>query len=227
MKINLNWYYTGIRNAVLLISFLPLYYLAFQYFKNKLNPNPFEMLSHITGHSSIVILLLSLAITPFRRWLTFVCKKAALPWGKRLADWNVLVRLRRPIALLAFFYACIHLGVYLYLELGFDWEEFHYEMSTRYFIGLGVVAFFIMAILAATSFNAARKKMGRWWVRLHQASYILIVLAIVHFWLSVKVTNNIPKLYAIIAAVLLLHRVVVYFYQPLHRKDDTGDEVYR
>ena len=62
----------------------------------------------------------------------------------------------------------------------------------------------VMAPLAATSSNAAIRRLGgRRWQALHRAIYPIAVLGCVHFWWLVKKDITEPLIYAVITAALL------------------------
>lgn len=222
-----NNHYPLIRWVFLLVSCLPLATLVYGFLDNQLAPNSFARLSHTLGHTALVFLVLALAVTPLRRWAIFFFRFTPFKWGKRLADWNFLVRLRRSIGLLAFVYMTLHIYTYLYLELGFDWHEFVYEITTRQFLLPALAASIIMTILAITSANYFRRTLGRWWRRLHRLIYILSILAVLHYYMFAKVTDKLPIVYALVVGILLLHRLVLAAFKSLGRTDDTGMEATR
>ena len=61
--------------------------------------------------------------------------------------------------------------------------------------------------LALTSTQAAIRRLGRNWVRLHRLVYVVGVLAVLHFWWLVKSDVREPLLYAAILTVLLAWRL--------------------
>jgi sulfoxide reductase heme-binding subunit YedZ len=62
--------------------------------------------------------------------------------------------------------------------------------------------------LAITSTQAAIRRLGRNWARLHKLVYAVGVLAVLHFWWLVKSDVREPALYAAILATLLGWRAV-------------------
>lgn len=190
--------------------------------------NTFQDLMVVSGHSAIVFLLITLGITPIRRWLVSLCSKfPRLKWGKRLSDWNMLIRYRRLMGLMSFYYAVIHMLVYLYFELDFDFEEFIYDVTTRYHIPFGLVSVLLLFVLAITSFKRAVVVMGRWWRRVHRSVYAISILAVAHILLARKITDELPWLYAALVLIFLTHRVLVAYVRVLKRSDDTGLEHFR
>ena len=190
-----------------LLCLIPIGYLLWDYSVNNLGTNPFQTLAITTGHSAMVFLLLTLAVTPLRTWGVKVCHALHLPWGAKAYQWGPLFIYRRRLGLYAFFYASLHLLIYLYFELNFDGQEFWYEFTTRWPIPVGVSAWLVMLSLALTSPLYIKKMMKAHWQRLHRAMYLLAVLAVTHHWLMVKPTEVWPEIYAMVVAVLLLARL--------------------
>lgn len=228
MSFNLNIYDKPIRCVIFIVSLLPAIYLIDGYVNNRLGVNPFATLAHFSGHVTMVFIIITLAITPVRRWLTHLFRKMpSLRWGKRLSDWNVLIRARRMLGLYSFFYACIHVWTYLYLEMDFYWPDVWLEITERYFISFGIITWICLFLLAITSPHFIQRRMHAWWRRLHRLIYPLSILAVLHHYLAVKITDNTPLFYLVIIFILLLHRFLVAYSRRLRRKDDTGMEVFR
>ena len=210
--------------SICISSLTPLIYII-EKLTQKEQINLFADLAIVTGHSAMVFIIITLAITPLRRWLIALFKLFDnIKWGKRLSDWNLLIRYRRLMGLMAFYYSTLHLGVYLYMELDFDMEELIYDINTRKHIIFGLGCWFLLIILAITSPKFVIKKIGRWWRRIHRSMYVLSILAVIHHIMAVKVTDKLPLLYFGIIAILLFHRLAVAYIKPLYRADDTGLE---
>jgi methionine sulfoxide reductase heme-binding subunit len=151
-----------------------------------LGANPIERVLHHTGWWALVLLLVALAVTPARR----------------LTGLNQLTRLRRPLGLFAFFYATLHLAIYVGLDqlfaLGFILED----LLQRPFITVGFLAWLLLLPLALTSSRASIARLGRRWVLLHKLVYLAAPLAVVHYFWRVRADTRAPLLFA--AALLLL-----------------------
>lgn len=127
--------------------------------------------------------------------------------------------MRRPLGLLAFFYAMLHVGVYVTLDQGLDWRAALDDVTKRKFIFAGFAAFTLMIPLAATSTSRAVRRMGYVrWRRLHTLAYPAAVCAVIHFIWRVKKDLGEPLVYAAILGVLLLVR----FIPTLLRRKDGG-----
>jgi len=215
------------RLLVFLFSLLPAVILFGDWCGLGLGINPFAALIERTGFWAMFFLILTLSITPLRRWLTYFHKLCRLRFGKRLADWNFLIRARRMLGLYSFFYLCWHMGIYWHLELGWQWSEFLYDLSDRLFVGVGLAAWVLSLLLALTSPTGVRRRMGRQWRKLHRVMYLLCVLAVIHVLWEAKLGDRLQWLYAFWVFVFLTHRIMVHYITSWVRKDDTGLEAER
>ncbi|GLS06079.1 protein-methionine-sulfoxide reductase heme-binding subunit MsrQ [Chitiniphilus shinanonensis] len=153
--------------------------------------NPVEYLTHQTGLWALILLLITLSITPLRR----------------ITGRNELLRLRRMLGLFAFFHACLHFLVWLGLDHLFDLAAMWHDVLKRPFITVGFSALVLMIPLAATSTDAMMRRLKRNWARLHRLVYAVAVLAVLHFWWLVKRDVTEPAIYGAILAILLVWRV--------------------
>jgi len=173
----------------------PLVLLIYQFFTHDLTANPIEFITLSTGETTLVLLLVTLAITPVRKF-------TGLNW---------LIRFRRLVGLFAFFYGVLHLAIYVVLDKFFDWHAIMGDITKRPFITVGFFAFVLMVPLAVTSTAwSIRKLGGKRWNLLHKLIYASAVLAIIHFWWKVKADHLEPATYGSVLLVLLLARVVLW-----------------
>ena len=181
-----------------------------------LDPDPVNYITHFTGNWALWILLGDLAITPIRRL------------SPTLAP---LVRFRRVVGLYAFFYATLHLLTYLFLFSGYDlptaltavrhghpaelltqfklvWPTVWDDLRKRRFIQVGLFAWFLLFLLAASSPQAVLRAMGgRNWQRLHRLIYVAAFATVVHYWWLVKAGNRAPWRDTAVLFALLLARL--------------------
>lgn len=175
----------------------------------KLGPNPLETWERGTGRWSLICLALSLAITPGRRALAGVMVICRSPSGKRVTDWNPLVRMRRAIGVIAFIYAFAHLGVYLEFDLAWDLDGAWRALREKPFIVAGTVALLTLVPLAITSNNWSVRTLGGSWKRLHRLAYLAAVAGCLHFVWMTKPGITTPYCYVTVIAVLLAYRLYV------------------
>jgi len=177
----------------------PFAQLVYQAVTNTLGPDPTSTIALTTGYNTLLMLILSLAVTPLR------LLSPRLSW---------LIKFRRLLGLFAFFYATIHLGTYLILYLNFDWGVFKTDITKRRFIIAGFAAYTLLVPLAATSTTwAIRKLGGKTWNRLHKLVYISAICGIIHYWWQVKPGVLSPMNLTISLTVLLLARPVLIYSQ--------------
>jgi sulfoxide reductase heme-binding subunit YedZ len=177
----------------------PLALLVYGAITNTLGADPTANITFTTGYTTLLLLILSLAITPVRSL------SPHLSW---------LVRFRRLLGLFAFFYGTLHLLTYVALYAGFDIHAMLADIEKRRFITMGVAAWLLLVPLAATSTNwSIRKLGGKRWRSLHRLVYLAAVCGIIHYWWQVKPGVLSPLRLTIVLAVLLLARLVLAWVQ--------------
>ena len=199
-----------VRLASFVLCLLPALWLGGECLNHSLGINPLTRLLHFTGRWALILLIVTLTVTPARRLSVFISQTAHARYGKRVSDWNWLIRLRRQFGLFTFFYACLHLTVYVALDAALDLRSIREDVVERPFIVVGFVAFALLVPLAATSNQVSMRLLGRHWRRLHTASYVIAVLAIVHFWMHKKLGDLSALPYSLATAALLMSRVVAW-----------------
>jgi sulfoxide reductase heme-binding subunit YedZ len=135
--------------------------------------------------------LVTLAFSPLRQWTS-------------QAAW---IRFRRAVGLYSYFYCCCHFAIWFVADHSLDLADMFEDVIKRPYIALGFSAFLLLLPLAVTSNRAMIRRLGRRWKDLHQLVYAILLLAILHFLWLVKADYLEPSIYAIIAVILLLHRI--------------------
>jgi len=153
--------------------------------------NPIEFITRSLGTWTLVMLMLTLSITPLRR----------------LTGWSALLKFRRMLGLFAFFYVTLHFLTYIWLDKFFDLHAILKDIVKRPFITVGFAAFLMLIPLAATSTDAMMRRLKRNWGRLHKLVYVIGVTGVVHYWWLVKRDITQPAIYAGVLAVLLGYRL--------------------
>ncbi|MFT5588878.1 MAG: sulfoxide reductase heme-binding subunit YedZ [Bradyrhizobium sp.] len=210
--------------CVLLV--LPAISLAVLMALSRLGVNPAEILLRQPGSWSLQLLLLVLSVAPLRQFLVMLaCWRLAL-YGKRLSDWNWLMRLRRPIGLAAFFYALLHLTVYALLDLDGDWHELLNDLRDKRHVAAGMAGLLLLVPLALTSTDAAIRLLKRHWKRLHMLVYPASLLALTHFILLSKPGVIAPFVHSVLMAGLLCGSCWQRFFRshPLMQADGSVPE---
>ena len=178
--------------AVYIVGFIPAVWLFYAGVQDRLGADPMRYLEQALGLWALRFLIATLTITPLRQ----------------LFNVNLL-RYRRALGLLAFYYAALHLTTYLVLDQGLDFAAIGADIVKRPYITIGMATFVILIPLAVTSNNAAIRRMGgQAWAKLHRLVYLAAIGAALHFLLVVKSWPTEPIVYAAIVAVLLGYRLV-------------------
>jgi methionine sulfoxide reductase heme-binding subunit len=171
----------------------PLAWLVYRTFTGRLGVNPIETLTNVTGLTALVILLVTLAVTPLRR----------------LTGWNRLIRYRRLVGLWAFTYALLHFLVWGLFDHQFSLATITEDVVERPFITVGFTAFVILAVLAITSPKAMVRRLGGTrWQRLHRLIYVAAGLGVLHYLWGVKVITAQPVAFAAVLMLLLVVRLL-------------------
>jgi sulfoxide reductase heme-binding subunit YedZ len=181
-----------LRYAVILLCLAPFASLVLSGLIHRLGANPVEAITHSTGQWTLRLLLITLSITPLRKF----------------TGWHWLGQFRRTIALFAFFYACLHLTTYLLFDHFFDWDEISKDIRKRPYVLLGFLSFVMLVPLATTSTDAMVKRLGgRNWKRLHRLAYLATAVGSLHYFWLVKRDISGPAVYITLLAVLLCLRL--------------------
>ena len=113
------------------------------------------------------------------------------------------------LGLFAFFYASVHMLLYLGLDQFFDVQEIWLDIVKRPFITIGFISFILLIPLTITSTDKMIKRLGgRRWKKLHYLIYLIVVLSCLHFYMLVKQDKTEPLIYLLIVLLLLGFRVL-------------------
>jgi sulfoxide reductase heme-binding subunit YedZ len=157
-------------SMIYLLGALPFALLVYSALSNTLGPDPVKALELQLGTWGLRFLIASLAITPL------------MGLGIRL------LKFRRALGLLGFFYVALHFTTWMVLDLALRWGQIGSELYKRPFIIIGFAAFLLLVPLALTSWNGAIRRMGAaTWKKLHKLAYAAILLGGVHFVMIGKV----------------------------------------
>ncbi len=166
---------------------LPFFAILAQTALGDLGANPVETISHFTGNWAVFVLLYTLALGPLRYLLP----------PSKLLSW--LARTRRAPGLWAFFYAQLHLLIWL-LDQILGGQELAKNLS-KPFILWGLAADFILLILALTSLKALQRKLP--WKKIHR--FVWFALPLIGFHWSLKEEGDPQKALLWLGPLLLLY----------------------
>ncbi|GAA0780044.1 protein-methionine-sulfoxide reductase heme-binding subunit MsrQ [Castellaniella ginsengisoli] len=183
-----------IKPLVFALASYPLARWVWLAFETGFGANPQEFLIRSTGIWSLVLLLVTLGVTPLRR----------------LVGQPALVRVRRMLGLFAFFYAVLHVVGWALWERSLSPALMWDDVVQRTFVTVGVAAFLPMLALAWTSTQGWMRRLGPLWQKLHRSVYAVGGLSVWHFWLVRAGKNDFfePYAYGGVLAVLLAWRLV-------------------
>lgn len=180
------------RGIVYAVGLAPAVWTFALAFADALGPDPAKTLERTLGLWALRFLVAGLAITPLMK----------------LGGIN-LVRYRRAIGLIAFYYAALHLTAYAAFDLGLDWPSIWRDIVKRPYIAIGFAGFVILIPLAVTSSDRMIRRLGAVaWRRLHRLTYLAAIAATTHHLLLVKVVTLEPLAYAGSIMLLLALRLL-------------------
>jgi sulfoxide reductase heme-binding subunit YedZ len=159
-------------------------------FTDNLTANPIEYITHQTGNFALTFLLITLAITPIRRF----------------TGWHEVIRVRRMLGLFAFFYATLHVLTWAVIDQFFDLPAMIEDVAKRPYITVGMAGYLMLVPLALTSTTAMIRRLGRRWQTLHRLTYFAAIAGVIHFWWLVKADLREPQRFAAILTLLLVLR---------------------
>jgi sulfoxide reductase heme-binding subunit YedZ len=171
-------------------SVWPLLWL-YQAWGDALGPDPGKVLVDRLGLGTLVLLLITLCMTPLQK----------------LTGWAGWVAVRRQLGLWCFAYVVLHLSAYLVFILGFDWSQLGVELRKRPYIIVGVLGFLCLLALAVTSNRYSQRRLGSRWKKLHRLVYVILGLGLLHMLWIVRADLKEWVIYASIGALLLVLRL--------------------
>lgn len=176
--------------AVYLAGLLPLVWIVWLVIGGDIGVDPVKEIEHRLGKDALWFLMGGLAITPARRFLGLN-----------------LIRYRRAIGLLAFFYLVLHLLAWVVLDMTLLWQQAANDLIKRPYLLLGISAFAMLLPLALTSNNWSVRRLGRNWRRIHWLVYPAVLLGVVHYLLQMKVVSAEGWLWLAAVIVMLAMRL--------------------
>lgn len=180
-------HFSVIRVATFFFCSLPALWLGWQWKNDTLGINPLAEILDRSGYWSLLLLLITLSLAPLRRASRKIAALLQLHYGRRMPDWNWLIRLRRQLGLFSFSYAALHFTFYFQFEVGFDWELLWEDLIDRPLILSGLAALLTFVPLAVTSNFYSIRSLGRRWRLLHNLVYVIALLVLHHVWAQSKI----------------------------------------
>lgn len=156
-----------------------------------LGPDPGKVLVDRLGLGTLILLLITLSVTPLQR----------------LTGWAGWIAVRRQLGLWCFAYVVMHLSAYLVFILGLDWSQLGVELRKRPYIIVGSLGFLGLLALAITSNRYSQRRLGSRWKKLHRLAYVILGLGLLHMLWIVRADLKEWAIYASIGALLLVLRI--------------------
>ncbi len=176
---------------VFLLCLVPALLIVTDLLTDNLGSNKIEAIQDRFGIWALRFIMITLAVTPLRQ----VSKR------------NWIGLFRRMLGLFAFFYVLMHFLTWLILDQELNATAIADDIVKRPFITIGFIAFLLLVVMAATSTNNIRRKLGGRWQLIHNSVYAVGTLGVWHYWWQVKKDISEPLIYAIVLVVLLGYRV--------------------
>jgi methionine sulfoxide reductase heme-binding subunit len=186
---------SALRIATLGLLLLPIALaIAAAFTETRFGARPLNDLIHRAGYWALLFVLLTLAVTPFRR----------------VARFGALVDVRRMLGVGAFCYAAAHISLYIADQM-FDLGKVASEIVLRLYLTIGFIALTGLTALAVTSTDGMVRRLGgRRWQRLHQAVYVIALLALIHFFQQTKADIWVPTFVASLFGWLMAYRFLIW-----------------
>lgn len=203
-----------LKPAAFLLCLVPALVLAWNFWgvthdrPEALGANPIREAEIFTGLWTLRFLAITLAVTPVRELLGI----------------GALAKYRRMLGLFTFFYACVHLSMWVGVDWFFDWKAMGGEIVKHKYILIGMTTFVLLLPLALTSTNAAVRRLGgARWARLHRLVYVCAITGTVHYLWAVKKDTFFPLIYLLVFAALLGFRLWEHYVGPIRLRSRAGN----
>lgn len=177
--------------ALYAIGLMPGLYAFYLGIFGGLGADPVRAFEHLLGLWALRFLCIGLVITPLRD----------------LFGIN-LIAYRRALGLLAFYYVLAHFAVYLTLDRGLILSSIAGDILKRPYIMLGMAGLIMLIPLALTSNQWSIRRLGQRWNKLHKLVYPVLIVAVLHYALSLKVLDAEVSFYIVVTLLLLGYRLV-------------------
>lgn len=184
--------FSPLKTATLALALLPALVISYWFLTDQLGPLAVKAALRLVGDWTIRLLIITLALTPLQRVLNY--PKIAL--------------IRRMLGVTAFAYALAHFLLYI-VNVKYDLVFVASEIILRIYLTIGFVALLGLSLLAATSFDAAVRRLGKKWKLLHQSVYGIAVLGLLHYFIQTKADVSPATLMAGFYFLLMVYRVFI------------------
>jgi sulfoxide reductase heme-binding subunit YedZ len=171
-------------------ALLPLVLLVWQYWQGQSLVDPVGEITTRTGKTALILLVLSLAVTPIYT----------------VSGFKPVLRVRRALGLYSFLYISLHFLTFIGLDYQFETGLIGGAIFDQPFVLAGFVTGLLLVPLALTSTKGFQKRLGKHWKLVHRLVFLAVILDLVHFAWLVKDIRE-PLRYAAVVALLLALRI--------------------
>jgi ferredoxin-NADP reductase/DMSO/TMAO reductase YedYZ heme-binding membrane subunit len=182
-----------LKQVAIVSALVPAVLLAWDTWRGQLGVNAVNFVIRTTGLIGLILITLSLVVTPLRE----------------LTGWGRIVAARRALGVIGFGYLVLHVAVFVLFDREASLSSTLHELVTRRYLWFGTGALALMVPLALTSSDAMVARLGpARWKRLHRLAYPMAIGAVVHYYLLVKSDVTQPLAFAGAVGGLLAWRGV-------------------
>jgi ferredoxin-NADP reductase/DMSO/TMAO reductase YedYZ heme-binding membrane subunit len=189
----------GAKWVVIITGLVPAAVLVWDVWRRQPGVDAAHFAIHTTGMVGLVLITLSLVITPLRA----------------LTRWNTLIAVRRNLGVLGFLYIAAHFTIFFLLEHDGSVAGTLTEIAKRQYLWFGAGALILMGPLALTSTDGMVTRLGaKRWKRLHRLAYLIVTGAVIHYYLLTRADRSdvgLPVAFAAAVGALLGYRVVAHY----------------
>ena len=172
------------------VALSPLVLLVWQYWQGLFLVDPVREITTTTGKTALILLVLSLAVTPIYT----------------VSGFKPVLRVRRALGLYSFLYVSLHFLTFIGLDYQFDIGLLGGAIFDQRFVMAGFVTGLLLLPLALTSTKGFQKRLGKHWKLVHRLVFVAVVLDLIHYAWLVKDIRE-PLRYAAVVALLLVLRI--------------------
>jgi methionine sulfoxide reductase heme-binding subunit len=173
------------RFFIYVLALLPLVYLLVRLFILDDVNDPIKYIYTITGASATVIIFFSIIISMIKNRIN-------------------LMKYRKEIGLLGFFYTLLHLLNFVILDAELDFDFVIKETLDKPFIYLGMFAFIIILFMAITSTKTLYRKYNKY----HKFVYLSLILITIHWIMAQKAISILQFIYILSILVIGYYKLL-------------------
>jgi ferredoxin-NADP reductase/DMSO/TMAO reductase YedYZ heme-binding membrane subunit len=184
------------KRLVIVNGLVPAVLLVWDAYRHQLGVNEVNFAIRTTGLIGIVLITLSLVVTPLRA----------------LTGWNRLIAIRRNLGVLGFAYLATHFAIFLLFDRQGSVSSTITEIIKRKYLWFCTGSLVLMGALALTSTDGMVCRLGaRSWKGLHRLAYPIAIGAVVHYYLLVKSDVRLPLAFGAAIGVMLVYRGAAHY----------------